>query len=488
MKYVQLLSIIAFISSSFNGISQDDISFIRTYGNKGYDYGRDIKQDNDTGYVITGSSSSFGADNTEAYLLKLNKYGDFVWSYNYGGSGTDWGEGLVVTNDSTYAIGGYTNSFGAGGFDFYLVRIAADGTPLWENTYGGTNWDQAFGLVQLPDSGFVMAGESYSFNGGIRSGYIVRTDKNGTLLWEHAIEEPVESFFTDLAFDGDSLVFCGGIGDGGLDTYDGFVYKCGLDGGFGWDKRIGREYNDYFNAIYAVGGFYSLGGARGYNFPADDMDMWMYRLDDTGLEIFDTIYVNDSPNFDAVHDIAIRDFDQDYYFIGETRSYGYLLDGKSDIFTGKMNNMLVHFAQNNYGEAGDDIGQAMAKTRDLGVVFLADTKFFSTGGNNIMIIKLDRFWIYPSLFGDINYNYITNALPEIVEIGLQAVYPNPFTDQIHLPYFPESTYTIHTIDGKLIQADVLDAQLLDLSELSNGTYILTINTPEGASQQRLIKN
>lgn len=159
-------------------------NLLKAYGNTGYDFGRDIVQDNDSGYVITGSSSSFGPDNGEAYLLKLNTAGEFSWSRNYGGEGSEWGEGLVVTNDSTYAIAGYTNSYGAGGFDFYLIRIDATGEPIWQKTYGGTNWDKAFALVQLADSGFVLVGDSYSFEGGIRRGYIVRTDKNGELLWE----------------------------------------------------------------------------------------------------------------------------------------------------------------------------------------------------------------------------------------------------------------------------------------------------------------
>ncbi|MFT5822080.1 MAG: hypothetical protein ACI8ZM_003336, partial [Crocinitomix sp.] len=209
-------------------------SFLKAYGNSGYDFGRDIKQDNDTGYVITGSSSSF-ADDGEAYLLKLDEEGEFEWSHNYGGTGSEWGESLVITMDSTYAIAGYTNSYGAGGFDFYLVRIDAAGLPIWENYYGGSNWDQAYGLVQLPDGGFIMAGESYSFHDGKRSGYMVRTDADGTMVWQLALAG-AESFFRDIDLDGDSIVLCGGIADGGVDSYDGYVAKYNIDGSFGWDR------------------------------------------------------------------------------------------------------------------------------------------------------------------------------------------------------------------------------------------------------------
>lgn len=487
MKKLKTL-ILATVLIISTGIYCQGNVFLKLYGNTGYDYGRDIKQDNDTGYVITGSSSSFGADNTEAYLLKIDKNGDFLWSHNYGGSGSDWGEGLVITNDSTYAIGGYTNSSGAGGFDFYLMRIDADGSLLWENTYGGSNWDQAFGLVQLPDSGFVLAGESYSFNDGIRSGYLVRTDKFGNLLWETSILEDVPSFFTDISFDGDSIVVCGGIGDGAEESFDGFIYKCGMDGGFGWDRRIGSEYNDYFNAVVAISGFYSFGGARGYNYPTTNLDMWMYRLNYAGTEIFDTTYVNESTELDVIHDIAIRGFDQDYYFVGETRTYGFFIDGKSDIFSCKMSPTLEQYAQNTYGQQGDDIGRAIDRTRDFGVVFLADTKYYSTGGHNIMVVKLNNVWDYPELVGGYEFHDITNSIAETIELEPGLIYPNPFTTSVFLPTISLGTYAIYSLDGKLLLNGIIEGQELDLSNLKSGSYLLTVETPEGVFQQRLIKN
>lgn len=467
-------------------------SFLKAYGNSGYDYGRDIKQDNDTGYVITGSSSSF-SDDGEAYLLKLNIEGEFEWSHNYGGTGSEWGESLVITNDSTYAIAGYTNSYGAGGFDFYLVRIDADGVPIWESYYGGSNWDQAFGLIQLPDSGFVMAGESYSYNGGKRSGYIVRTNSEGEMLWEYAMDLSEPSFFTDIDLDGDSIVLCGGIGDGGTDSFDGYIAKFGIDGVLGWDKIIGEEYNDHFNAVQIVDDYYSFGGARGYKYPTEEQNMWMYRMDNTGVEVVDTVYVNESLNNDAINDISIK-ADQDYAYVAETRTYGYAVnDGKYDVFMGKMNIAFEHFATSTYGEAGDDRGQAIDRTVDLGAVYLADTKFFSSGGNNILVVKINNTWEYPELTdGESNflveYDDITNALPSYQETIDLAVYPNPFTDIINIPEITEGSYSIHSIDGQLIEAGTLNSQQLDLSYFKKGTYLLTIETGNNIYKKRLIKH
>ena len=463
-------------------------SFIRTYGNTGYDYGRDIKEDNDTGYVVTGSSTSFGNDNTEAYLLKVDKNGEFQWSYNYGGSATEWGEALVVTNDSTYAIAGYTNSYGAGGFDFYLVRINEDGTPLWENYYGGSNWDRAYGMVQLPDSGFVLVGESYSFNEGLQHGYMVRTDKNGEVIWEESITEDVPTFFSDIALDGDSIVVCGGIGDGGEDSYDGYYVKYHIDGTFGWSHQVGQEHNDYFNAVYSVAGIYSFGGVRGYRFPEEKDNMWFYRTEDNGNLVIDTTYTTLAPENDGINDVIARDFDQDYYYIGYTSSFGYMLDGKHDIFLGKMTLSGITVTNRNFGEAGEDIGHAIDRSRDGGVVFLCDTRFFATGGHNIMIIKLNPYWEYPDMFADMVYDDITNSLPEYIESSEFTVYPNPTEGLITLPEMHNGKYIIYGLDGKALMAGIIASDQIDVSSLSNGVYMLTVQTEEGIYSKRIIKN
>lgn len=488
MKFLATVGILVVASASFA-----QISFIKAYGNTGYDYGRDIKQDNDSGYVITGSSSSFGADDAEAYLLKLDKNGEFLWSYNYGGTDSEWGEAMVTTHDSTYAIAGYTNSFGAGGFDFYLVRIGEEGVPIWENYYGGSDWDQAYGMIQLPDSGFVLVGDSYSFNDGKRGGYMIRTDKDGELIWEVPMTGEVESFLTDIDLDGDSIVVCGGIGDGGADSFDGYVAKHHIDGTFGWSQTIGQEYNDYFNAIQSISGFYSLGGARGYNFPDESQNMWMYRMDQFGEEVVDTIYINESLRFDEVNDIAVRD-DQDYAFIGHTLSYGYSgIDNEPDMFFGKMNISFIHIAAKTYGEAGSDKGHAMTRTRDGGAVFLGDTKFYSTGGNNILIVKVASSWTYPEqVDGDglslIVYDDITNDLPEYLESSNLKVYPNPFSDVLNVPDVQGGLYTIYGVDGQLIHQTAFNSSGIDLSYLESGMYLLTIETKEGIYKKRIVKN
>jgi len=69
---------------------------------------------------------------------------------------------VVQTSDGGYALAGGTNSFGAGGHDFWLVKTDSVGNMQWNKTYGGTNSDRPFFMILTSDGGYAMAG--YTFN------------------------------------------------------------------------------------------------------------------------------------------------------------------------------------------------------------------------------------------------------------------------------------------------------------------------------------
>src|SRR4030095_3353145 len=112
------------------------IKFQRTYGGSGHDEGRSVKQTWDGGYIIAGTTSSFGAGATDVYLLKVDSLGNFQWQKTFGGNNIDRGYSLDITSDSGFVICGYTNSFGSGGYDAYVIRTDQNGDTLWTKTYG----------------------------------------------------------------------------------------------------------------------------------------------------------------------------------------------------------------------------------------------------------------------------------------------------------------------------------------------------------------
>lgn len=487
MKFRAIILISCFIVFNTN-ISAQLISFINVYGNTGYDYGRDIKEDIDSGFVVTGSSTSFGSADGEAYLMKVDRYGDFLWSYNYGGTASEWGESVVITTDSTYAIAGYTNSEGNGGFDFYLIRADSAGIPLWTKTYGGADWDRAYDLVEMPDSGFVLVGETFSF-GGSKDAYIVRTNKDGDTIWTKTIGGVGEEFLNAVFLDGDSIVVCGGTSSFGQGMLDGYICKMDLAGNVGWEKYLGKSANDYFTSIDAANGYYVLGGIRSYNEANAAEDMWVYKLSEDGNTFYlDTTYLNLSVLDDGINDLRINTGTEDVYYAGYSESWGFMMDGMPDVFLGKMTSSGFFFTQNTYGDQGMDALKAMDNCKDFGVVFLGDTEHYATGGNNIIIIKLTFLWAYPNQFTDLTFHDITTSTIEITESKFVNVFPNPCKDNLVINCSSDlQNAKVISLDGKIIIDDNSGEKSLDMTELPSGVYILKLSIDGQTYTSKIIR-
>ena len=139
----------------------------KTYGGTSYDWAYALVQTSDGGYALAGRTASFGAGGDDFWLVKTDSAGNMQWNKTYGGTNDDMAFALVQTSDGGYALAGYTTSFGAGGLDFWLVKTDSAGNMQWNKTYGGTNNDMAFALVQTSDGGYALAGYTASLASGL---------------------------------------------------------------------------------------------------------------------------------------------------------------------------------------------------------------------------------------------------------------------------------------------------------------------------------
>jgi hypothetical protein len=152
----------------------------QTYGGTGEDAAYNVVQTSDGGYALSGRTNSFGAGSTDFWLVKTDASGDQQWNKTYGGTGVDLGYcGLVQTHDGGYALAGWTNSFGAGNYDFWLVKTDEAGNAQWNKTYGGTGEDRANGLIQTADGGYAIVGYTLSFGAGNEDAWVIKTDAVG---------------------------------------------------------------------------------------------------------------------------------------------------------------------------------------------------------------------------------------------------------------------------------------------------------------------
>ena len=147
----------------------------KTYGGSYRDWANSIQQTSDGGYVVAGVTYSFGAGGADFWVLKLDSKGDIEWQKTYGGSDGDWAWSIQQTSDGGYVVAG------AGWADFWVLKLDSKGDIEWQKTYGGSDWDEAWSIQQTSDGGYVVAGSTCSFGAGEEDFWVLKLDSEGNI-------------------------------------------------------------------------------------------------------------------------------------------------------------------------------------------------------------------------------------------------------------------------------------------------------------------
>jgi hypothetical protein len=123
------------------------VKWSQTYGTTGDSEAYSLVQTGDGGYALAGYTDASGAGGYDFWLVNTDSNGSIQRSQTYGGSSDDYAYSMVKTSDGGYALAGYTDSSGAGGFDFYLVKTDSSGASGPSSSTGGLNWGSIEGYV-----------------------------------------------------------------------------------------------------------------------------------------------------------------------------------------------------------------------------------------------------------------------------------------------------------------------------------------------------
>jgi uncharacterized delta-60 repeat protein len=367
-----------FISSAYAA------EWAKVYGGSQVDTVYSMQQTADGGFIIAGTTNSFGAGSMDIWILKLDSNGDPVWQKTFGGAGNDEAYSIQQTADGGYVVAGRTESFGAGKGDIWILKLDSNGDTVWQKTYGGTKEDYVFSIQQTADGGYVMAGRTESFGVVNFDVWVLKLDSNGNALWQ----KTYGGSGWDIAYsiqetaDGGYVVagFTESVGAG---KYDIWVLKLDNNGNAIWQKTYGGSGNDYAITVQqtADGGYVVAGHIESFN--AVGYDVWVLKLDDNGNVIWQKRYGGSGNDYSlSMQQTA----DGGYVMAGWTDSFG---TGGDDVWVLKLDDNGNVIWQKRYGGSGNDGAYSVQQTADGGYVMAGWTYSFGAGLSDMWILKLD---------------------------------------------------------------------------------------------------
>ena len=361
-----------------------DTVWTKTYGGYDTDKGRCVQQTMDGGYIISGTTRSYGVGSYDVYLIRTDQNGDSIWTRTYGGSGWDEGRSIQQTSDGGYIITGCNGEFGLNK-DVYLIRTDRNGDSLWTRTYGGIEDESSFCVQITSDGGFIICGNTESFGAGLYDAFLLKTDSLGNADWfrtyggsgvdyGHFVEQTTDGGYI---LTGASSYYIGG--------YDVYLVRTDSLGNMLWQRTFGGSYNDMGRCVRQTtdGGFIVAGTTSNNYSPADSMDVYLIKTNANGDSLWTRTYGG------VCHDEG--------YSVDLTSDGGYIVSGfyepppggLHDLYLIKTDSSGNEIWSSIFGGTRGETGWCVRQTSDGSFIIGGTTASYGAGGVDVWLVKLE---------------------------------------------------------------------------------------------------
>ncbi len=381
MKKIYIFSLLLFLTSS-NIFSQN--TWQETYGGPGTEYATCIINTFDGGFAVTGYTNSYGYGDFDICLLKLHHDGSLQWVKIFGGEEEDIANCIIQSPDSGYVIVGSTKSYGMGyREDMYIVKLNSHGEFQWSKTIGGTGLDIAYSLKQTTDGGFIVVGYSeISYSPLVYGLMIAKISENGTIEWTKI----ADNVGLGLLYPSVIQTTDGGFGIAStihsvIGSYDICFIKTNNTGMLQWSWVIGGANEEEAVSVCQTGdnGFAISGYSN--TFGAGYPDLYLVKISNVGtLEWTRTI----GGNNDDYGFSVINSMDGSFTIAGECFSYGL---GEIDMYIVKLDSRGRLLWNKTIGGSDYDFMRSMVVDSDGGYVAVGRNSLLSP--SDMFILKTD---------------------------------------------------------------------------------------------------
>lgn len=358
-----------------------DTLWSRTFGGDESDWCVLAEQTPDSGYVFAGATSSFGAGGYDFWLIKTDANGDSLWSRTYGGTAHDQCSSAQQTSDGGFILVGHSRSYGAGGYDynFWLVKTDADGNQLWSHSYGGDHWERNPSVQQTFDGGYIISGTTSSYGAGATDCWLVKTNASGDTLWTRTHGFVHDDYCAPVRQTADSgyiLAWNGDYSDAGV-----WLAKLDANGDSLWRRKIADSVFCVIIEQSLDGGYFLAGDSSTWG--CEDYDFWLMKTDTDGRRQWSRVLYGYYP--DPCHD-AIQTSDRGYVLVGQTE---YCDARYRDFRVVRTDPNGIELWNLTFGGNSLDECFSVHETFDGGLILGGDTWSFGAGASDVWVVRME---------------------------------------------------------------------------------------------------
>jgi len=474
-KYIILFIVLISFTKVFS-----QAAFKRTYGSIGYAKGNSLVQTTDGGYLCTGSTSGYSNGATDLFLFKTDSLGNVQWIKNYGGLNVEIGNHIVPSHDGNYLICGYTNSFGNGGYDIYLLKVTPNGDTLWTQTYGGSDWDFGNGVYVSSTGSIFIAAQTYSFDNNTPNGLLIKTDALGNEIFKKAFGgSNEENFNAIVCTTNNTIALAGYTNSYGGGEKDAYVILTDTMGNKIDSLIMGGIEDDIINdiAITADDGFITAG----YTTTNSAKDIYELRLDSNLNHLWTAKFAN------AVANTIVQTTDINQYAIGgysTNINTGNAITAFVWVGTSAPGEYIPYFCPFKNFNPQPDVVNQMIKVPG-GWCAIGTTESFGPGLSSVFLLKTN------ATLTACSENYVLSN-NENIEEKINPLYPNPTSTQLNLQFkkpVKQLSITLYNAIGQQVftkNYSNISTIVEDVAAFDNGLYLIQIIADGIVGSQRLV--